>query len=133
MIKRYSTPYHDFILPFLMKDITKIRITYSQNGEILLEKTEQDVTITDIVDILDNASMGEDFKAKLRSRKYYKYCSLVTVHLTQEETALFTFHKAAEKNIAIVQFHLKDNKDDSFVSKPVRMRVYGINNEEILQ
>ena len=132
MIKRYSTPYHDFIIPFLSKDINEVKVTYSQNGEIILEKEKQDITIIDIVDILDNASMGEDFSSKLRQKTGYKFCSLLTIHLTQEESSAFTFHKAAEKNIALVQFHLIDSKGDSFVSRPIRMRVYGSNSEEIL-
>lgn len=132
MIKRYTTPYHDFILPFLSHDIDKLKITYSQNGEVLVEKEKQDVTITDIVDILDNASMGEDFQKRLNSKPYYRFCTLVTVHLSQDETSLFTFNKAAEKNIVMVQFHLIDTEGESFVSRPILKRVYGTNNEGVL-
>lgn len=133
MLTRYTTPYHHFVLPFLTNEIDKVTVTYSQNGEILVTKNKEDVTIHDVQDILDNASMGEDLlKFFLSKVDVISESSLLTVHLTQEETSSFTFHKAEEKNIIIVQIRVLNTKGDAFVSRPIRIRVYGSNNEGVI-
>lgn len=133
MLTRYTTPYHHFVLPFLTNEIDKVTVTYSQNKEILVTKNKEDVTIHDVQDILDNASMGEDLlKFFLSKVDTISESSLLTVHLTQEETSSFTFHKAEEKNIAIVQIRVLNTKGDAFVSRPIRIRVYGNNNEGVI-
>lgn len=133
MLTRYTTPYHHFVLPFLTDEIDKITVTYVQNGEELVHKNKDDVTIHDIQEILDNASMGEDLLNLLMSKvdEADESC-LLSVHLTQEETASFTFHKAAEKNIALVQIRVLNTKGDAFVSRPIRIRVYGSINEGVI-
>ena len=59
---RATTPTHTFALPFDTGQIKEVRITYQQNGETVLQKTETDCTMT-----------GSEIK----------------VTLTQEETLLF--------------------------------------------
>lgn len=133
MIKQYSTPYEYFILPFLAKEIDELKITYVQNGEEILTKTNEDIQIIDIGDVLDNASMGEDFAAEIRKHLYGRSDFLVIcVHLTQEDSAKFHFYKAAEKNIALIQIHLKDTKGDAFVSRPIFVRIYGTLDKGVL-
>lgn len=39
-----STPTHEFVLPFEAATVQEARVTYRQNGEIVLEKTEADCT-----------------------------------------------------------------------------------------
>lgn len=134
MIIRYTSPYHNFILPFLSKDIDKVTITYSQNGVELIKKNKEDITITDISTFLENASMGDEDYIDLLIKKINgkRDKSLVTIHLTQEETALFNYFNAEEKNIAKIQFHIVSNEGNSFVSRLVRMRVYNSITEEVL-
>ena len=136
MLRRYTTPYHHFILPFLTNEIDKVTLTYSQNGEILVTKEKQDVTIHDIQELLDNASMGEDIFTLLMSKvgdvSAVAESSLLSVHLTQEETSRFTFHKAAEKNIALAQIRVLDTKGNAFVSRPIKIRVYGSTSEGVI-
>lgn len=59
---RATTPTHIFALPFNTGQIKEIRITYQQNGETVLQKTEADCTLA-----------GNEIK----------------VVLTQQETLLF--------------------------------------------
>ena len=134
MIIRYTTPYHNFILPFLSEEIDKVAITYSQNGEELIKKTKEDIKIFDISSLLENASMGDEDYIDLLIKKIngMRDISLATVHLTQEETSLFNYFDAEEKNIVKVQFHLVNSESDSFISRPVRMRVYNSITEEVL-
>ena len=98
MIKRYATPYEYFVLPFDINQISNLRITYSQNGQIILEKGKSDITLYK-PDELDNAVMDEETKRRYKRLKdrYANLC-IAAVHLTQEETAQFIFYKAAEKH-----------------------------------
>lgn len=41
---RGTTPTHIFNLPFAASTISKLRLTYAQNGDTVLEKTETDCT-----------------------------------------------------------------------------------------
>ena len=134
MIIRYTTPYHNFVLPFLSEEIDKITITYSQNGVEIVERDKNDITFIDISELLENASMGDEDYIDLLIKKIssIKDKSLATVHLTQEETSLFHYYKAEEKNIVKVQFHILNKEGDSFISRPVRMRVYNSIKEEVL-
>ena len=132
MIKRYATPYEYFILPFTAEEISKLKVTYSQNGNVICEKDDSDITIFDVGE-LDNASMNEELMQELQKKsKRYSEFSVAMIHLTQEDTAKFIFHKAAEKNIALIQFHIVNTEDDSFVSRPVHVRIYGNLNEGVL-
>lgn len=133
MLTRYTTPYHHFVLPFLTNEIDKVTVTYVQNGNEITHKDKADVTIHDIQEILDNASMGEDILNLLMSKiDVADESCLLSLRLTQEETSSFTFHKAEEKNIVLVQIRVLNTKGDAFVSRPIRIRVYGSINEGVI-
>lgn len=119
MIVRGTTPYHSFILPLLAEDISEIYITYLQNGEVILDKGSANVTIDNVVDLLENASMENLTEEELNS-------SQVTVHLSQEDTLKFTFYPAARKNIAVVQIRLLTTDGEAFASNPIRERIFGV-------
>ena len=66
-MKRSSTPTHSLELPFIYeKYASQFVFTYSQNGNIILEKTEKDVG--------DSVEVEND---------------ILHIYLTQEETNLF--------------------------------------------
>lgn len=46
---RGTTPTHTFELPFQVRNIDKLRLTYSQNGNIVFEKNEKQVTMAGAV------------------------------------------------------------------------------------
>ena len=116
MIVRGTTPYHTFILPMDASDIDKIYITYLQNGEIIVEKTEEDCVPLE-GDPLENASMED-----LEVGDLYTFA----VHLTQEETLKFKFWPAAEKNIAVIQIRVLDANGEAYASEPIRERIFGV-------
>ena len=138
MIIRYSTPYHNFVLPFLVDEIEVIELIYSQNGVNLLNKKSTQsgsgISIESLEDYFDNASMGEDYFIQDLANKVenLENSSLLRVHLTQEETALFTFHKAARKNIALIEIRVKDKESNVFVSFPIQVRIFGGTQEGVL-
>jgi len=125
MIIRGTTPYHNFILPILAKDIKAIYVTYLQNGQVVLDKTGEDVTITDLVDLFENASMEEFSEEELNS-------SQLTVHLTQEDTLKFHFYPAAKKNIAVIQIRILTTDDEAFASMPINERIFGVLHDGVI-
>lgn len=130
MITRGTTPYHNFILPVLAEEIAAIYITYCQNEDVLFEKDldSEGLTITnivDLIDITDNASMEQLTEEELNS------CQL-TIHLTQEDTLLFTFYPAAEKNIATINIRLLTTDDEAYASEPIKERVFGVRKEGVI-
>ena len=125
MIIRGTTPYHNFILPILVKDIKAIYVTYLQNGQVILDKTGEDVTITDLIDLFENASMEELPEEERNS------CQL-TVHLTQEDTLKFHFYPAAKKNIAVIQIRILTTDDEAFASMPINERIFGVLHDGII-
>ena len=125
MIIRGTTPYHNFILPILSKDIKEVYVTYLQNKEVILDKGKDDVTITDLVELYDNASMEEIPEDERTS------CQL-TVHLTQEDTLKFHFYPAAKKNIAVIQIRILTTDDEAFASMPINERIFGVLHDGII-
>jgi hypothetical protein len=125
MIIRGTTPYHNFILPILAKDIKAIYVTYLQNGQVILDKTGEDVTITDLIDLFENASMEELPEEERNS------CQL-TVHLTQEDTLKFHFYPAAEKNVAVVQIRVLTTEGEAYASEPIHERILGVLKEGVI-
>ena len=119
MITRGTTPYHSFVLPLKTEDISEVYITYLQNREVILDKTISDVTITDIDNEYENASMNEPLEDFVPS------CEL-TIHLTQEDTLKFHFYPAAEKNIAVVQIRVLTTEGEAYASEPIHERIFGI-------
>lgn len=138
MIIRYTTPYHNFVLPFLAEEIEVVELIYSQNGEVVLDKksndTESKITITDLDDIIKNASMGyEGIINEITSQvDDLESCSLLRIHLTQDDTALFKRYKAERKNIALIEIRVKDKKEDSFICFPIQVRIFGGTQQGVL-
>lgn len=133
MIIRYTTPYHNFVLPFRVEDIEDLDITYSQNGKEIIQLGRNDVEIIDVSEIIKNASMGQDYIDEIMNKTdEIDYSSVLKVHLTQEQTSLFTFYRAEEKNIALVQIRIRNINSDAFNSRPIKIRVYGSISEGVL-
>ena len=57
MITRGTTPYHSFIIPLTSDEIDTIYVTYLQNGEVVVDKSKEDMSITDL-----NDGSGEDIQ-----------------------------------------------------------------------
>lgn len=125
MIIRGTTPYHNFILPILAKDIKEVYVTYLQNKEIILDKGKEDVEINDLVDLYENASMEE------LPEEVSNSCQL-TVHLTQEDTLKFHFYPAAKKNIAVIQIRILTTDDEAFASMPINERIFGVLHDGVI-
>ena len=138
MIIRYTTPYHNFVLPFLAEEIEVVELIYSQNGEVVLDKKSNDIeskiTITDLDDIIKNASMGyEGIINEITGQvDDLESCSLLRIHLTQDDTALFKRYKAERKNIALIEIRVKDKKEDSFICFPIQVRIFGGTQQGVL-
>lgn len=138
MIIRYTTPYHNFVLPFLAEEIEVVELIYSQNGEVVLDKKSNDaeskITITDLDDIIKNASMGyEEIINEITGQvDDLESCSLLRIHLTQDDTALFKRYKAERKNIALIEIRVKDKKEDSFICFPIQVRIFGGTQQGVL-
>lgn len=62
-MRRYTTPTHQFALPFKAEDVAALRLTYVQDNKIVLEKTKADLKTDG---------------------------NLWSITLTQEESALFS-------------------------------------------
>ena len=119
MIMRGTTPYHSFILPMHADEITEIYVSYTQNGQMILDKTSTDAEIHDIVDLYENASMEDLTEEELNS------CQ-VTLHLSQEDTLAFHFYPAAEKNIAVIQVRVLAVDGEAYASDPIHERIMGV-------
>lgn len=124
MIIRGTTPYQHFLLPMKVNEISEIYVTYLQNDEIIIEKDKTDMTLINIEDLLENASMGEDLDIEY-TEEYLNSCQL-TVHLSQEDTLKFHFYPAAEKNIAVIQIRLLTSDGEAYASDPIHERIFGV-------
>lgn len=99
---RITTPMHTLTFPQDPSNYKGIRITYQQCGEIILQKTEEDMTFD-----------SEHFTASYR--------------LSQEETKMFKANEDVH-----IQAHVRDNEDNVFASDIIPMRVKDvIDNEEM--
>lgn len=134
-ITRGTTPTFNFILPFSY-DVDDIRLTFTQNGQIIKQYRKDDMTITPILTETENSDIvdenyGDEFISNDYDAEYpepgedeneiYCNCSIV---MSQEDTLSFLFYPAAEKNIAISQFKILID-DEVYVSDPVNFRIYG--------
>lgn len=128
MIVRGTTPYHSFLLPILAEEIKTVWITYCQNEDIIFEKngTDDGVTITNLLDLYENASMGEELDEELQGY------SQLTIHLTQEDTLKFKFYPAAKKNIAVIEMRLLATDDEAYAIEPIRERIFGVRHEGVI-
>jgi len=123
MIIRGTTPYHSFVLPLKAEEVEQLWITYMQNNKVILHKTKDDVTITNVEDLIDesleNASVEDLTEEELNG-------SQVVLHLTQEDTLAFTFWPAAEKNIIVIQVRLLTTDGEAYASDPTTERLMGV-------
>lgn len=126
MIIRGTTPYHNFILPVLAEDINAVYITYLQNEEVIIDKSNltDEMDITNLFD-LENASIEELTEEEQSS------CQL-TIHLTQEDTLKFHFYPAAKKNIAVIQIRILTNDGEAFASMPINERIFGVLHDGVI-
>lgn len=128
MIVRGTTPYHSFILPLEPVQIQVLYVTYFQNNVVILDKEytseSEEITIEPYNDELENASMNEQQSEDEATQDLTS--SLITVHLTQEDTLKFHFYPAAEKNIAVIQIRVLTTDGEAYASEPIRERIFGV-------
>ena len=131
MIIRGTTPYHSFMLPLLAENIQTVYVTYLQNDEVILEKTNlnpEDMEIVNINGMYENASVEplEDEEIVITDS-----CQ-ITIHLSQEDTLKFHFYPAARKNIAVIQIRLLTTDGEAYASDPVRERIFGVLHDGVI-
>lgn len=100
MIYRGTTPTHIFSFPFGQSEISKVFITYVQNGEVKIEKSINDVTFTS-----DNT---------------------IETTLTQRETLLFNKYSPYDKTMSsmiLIQIRALLTDGEAWVSEVIRERV----------
>ena len=128
MIIRGTTPYHRFILPLSAEDIETVYITYLQNNEVILDKSN----ITDELEIEDIVEETEEPSEEIEEQEEQEETeevevlpsSQLTLHLTQEDTLKFHFYPAARKNVA-VQIRILKTDGEAIVSMPINERIFG--------
>lgn len=127
MIIRGTTPYHSFIIPMKLDLIDSIIITYAQNNEKILDKTDNDIDLQSYEDFLiaNEVDINDITDEEKES-------SIAIVHLSEEDTYSFTFYPAAKRNIAMIQLKLKDTNNEVYASKPIRERIYNTFNDSIM-
>lgn len=130
MLFRGTTPYHTFLLPMAAEDIDTIYITYSQNGQIIVEKTNDSITLVNVeqntTEFITDTNQGDSFASNdLNPPETESYCN-AQIHLTQEDTLGFKFYPAAEKNIAVIQIRVYGVNGEAYASDPIRERIYGV-------
>ena len=139
-ITRGTTPLLNFVLPFNYEAISGIYVTFTQNGEKIIQLTNSDFEVVPLLAETENSDItdsnhGDEFisndidfegyEVGEGEEEFYIACIL---HLTQEQTLVFTFWPAAEKNIAVVQFKVlvnEDNFEEVYISNPTNFRIYG--------
>jgi hypothetical protein len=129
MIIRGTTPYHNFILPILAEEIDTIWVTYCQNEDEIIFRTNEiidnNMEIINCVDLYENASMEQ-----LADEE--KTCSQLTLHLTQEETLKFHFYPAAKKNMAVIHIRILTTDGEAYASEPIRERIFGTRRDGVI-
>ena len=68
-MRRGTTPTHTFDIPMTKEEIRNLRITYAQNGKVVLEKKLDEVTIQDEQIVL-NLTQEETLKFKANVYAY---------------------------------------------------------------
>lgn len=129
MIIRGTTPYHRFILPLSTEDIETVYITYAQNNEVILDKSN----ITDefeIEDIVEETEESLEEANELEEQEEQEETEILpssqlTLHLTQEDTLKFHFYPAARKNVAVIQIRILKTDGEAIVSMPINERIFG--------
>ena len=131
MIIRGTTPYHNFILPILAEDIKVLYVTYTQNGEVILDKALIGEDVSDSDFVLANLKDLENANMEILTPEEQESCQL-SLHLSQEDTLKFHFYPAAKKNIAVIQIRLLTLDDEAFASMPINERVFGVLHDGVI-
>ena len=131
MIIRGTTPYHNFILPILAEDIKVLYVTYTQNGEVILDKVLIGEDVSDSDFVLANLKDLENANMEILTPEERESCQL-SLHLSQEDTLKFHFYPAAKKNIAVIQIRLLTLDDEAFASMPINERVFGVLHDGVI-
>ena len=133
MIIRGTTPYHRFILPLSVEDIETVYITYPQNNEVILDKSNiaDEFIIEDIVEQTEESTEEID---ELEEQEEVEALpsSQLTLHLTQEDTLKFHFYPAARKNIAVIQIRILKTDGEAIGSMPINERIFGVLHDGII-
>ena len=126
MIIRGTTPYHNFILPILAEDIEAVYVTYLQNNEVILDKSNltDDFEIHNLIDL-------ENTNVEILTQEEQESSQLI-VHLSQEDTLKFHFYPAAKKNIAVIQIRILNKEGEVFASMPINERIFGVLHDGII-
>ena len=129
MIIRGTTPYHRFILPLSAEDIETVYITYAQNNEVILDKSNitDEFEIEDIVEETEEPSEEIEEQEEQEEQEEVEVLPLsqLTLHLTQEDTLKFHFYPAARKNVAVIQIRILKTNGEAIVSMPINERIFG--------
>ena len=133
MIIRGTTPYHRFILPLSAEDIETVYITYSQNNEVILDKSNiiDEFKIEDIVEQTEELSEEIDESEKQEEVEVLP-SSQLTLHLTQEDTLKFHFYPAARKNVAVIQIRILKTDGEAIGSMPINERIFGVLHDGVI-
>ena len=129
MIIRGTTPYHNFILPILAEEIDTIWVTYCQNEDEIIFRTNE--IIDSNMEIINCADMYENASIEQLSEEE-QHSSQLTLHLTQEETLKFHFYPAAKKNIAVIHIRILTTDGEAYASEPIRERIFGTRRDGVI-
>lgn len=139
MIIRGTTAYYDYSLPVAADEISELYITYSQNGEVIVEKTLEDIVVEDHMEPLvpedsEQTEETEDIEEDEEEAEevLVRTSTIATVYLTQEDTLKFQFYPAAEKNIALAQVRILATNNEAYATIPVKERIYGVLKEGVI-
>lgn len=108
MIIRGTTQEQYFAYPFSTSDIASIRITYSQNKEIIIDKNTEDI-------ILD--SLG----------------GIAQVTLSQEETLSFKKPENINEDLILIQVRILLNNGLAYASTIIKERLMDIITNDIIE
>lgn len=120
---RATTPKHIFAFDMDPSLFSKMLITYEQDGCIVLEKTEDDMTFDTVTD----SQTGDVIEY------------VAWVRLTQEETARFKPERAAPSRCGgkhskvYVQVRVLTSAGESMASDPYQVDVFDVFNDEVLE
>ncbi len=101
MIIRGTTQEQYFAYPFSTSDISSIRITYSQNNKIIIDKNTNDI-------ILDSLS------------------DVAQVTLSQEETLSFKKPEKTNEDLILIQVRILLNNEQAYASTIMKERLMDI-------
>lgn len=109
---RATTPKHMFIFEIDPSEFTRVLISYSQNGQIILEKEKDDLTFEEVTNECDGST---GYAAWFR--------------MSQEETKKFS---AAPGKLVTVQVRALTSSNEALASDKKTFSVQDVLNDEVL-